>query len=649
MIFTAHRLYAFVIILQLIITDATAEGVSPSAYGALPYTQDVAISPDGQSLAILENTGNTSSVSFYDLKSGERLFTNDMQDIKARDITWGGNDYVLLYATISETIFTVSGMETYEVHRFISMKKDTGRSRTMFSGDPAIKRTTSSGTLVHTLPEDPEHVLMMQLHPASNTGWNLYRVNLQTGRERIIAYGSRQTDEWIVDHTGTPLFRVDEDSRDEKRRILTVKGKRTRELSAIDEPRESAPKFYFAGVTEDSATAYAVGNFNGERKTVHSFDIQSGVFKESIYEHPSFDVASVSVDYATKKPVSINYIDDFRTSIYLDSRFEDAATLAQQTLKADAIQIRSYSLDKMQWVIVAIYADKPPIYYLLDTEQRNISEIGPTYPQVGENVRIRRIRHVYKTSDGLDIPGYLTFTEKADSSGAPAPLVVLPHGGPHSRDMQAFDWWAGFYAARGYTVYQPNFRGSSGYGLAFEEAGYGQWGLKMQDDITQGVQDLITKNIADPDRICIVGASYGGYAALAGAAFTPDLYACAISVNGVSNLTTHLGAIAERNGGVMHQSNKKIGDRFRDKDKLNATSPERHANGISAPILLMHSDNDSIVEVGQSMIMRNALKKAGKQHEFIKLDGDDHWLSLAETRTIMLNNSIEFIDKHIGQ
>ena len=204
-------------------------------------------------------------------------------------------------------------------------------------------------------------------------------------------------------------------------------------------------------------------------------------------------------------------------------------------------------------VVVAVDGPKKPLtYYLLDRTTHNAQVIASSYPGLDAADLGEMKPYPYKARDGLDIHSYLTLPP--GSAGRNMPLVVMPHGGPDARDMLGFDWMGQFFASRGYAVFQPNYRGSSGYGHKFTEAGLHQWGLKMQDDITDGVKKLIADGIVDPRRVCIVGGSYGGYAALAGATFTPDLYACAVSFAGVSDLPKMLQT--ERN-----ESGQELADR----------------------------------------------------------------------------------------
>jgi dipeptidyl aminopeptidase/acylaminoacyl peptidase len=225
---------------------------------------------------------------------------------------------------------------------------------------------------------------------------------------------------------------------------------------------------------------------------------------------------------------------------------------------------------------------------------------------------------------------------------------VLPHGGPETRDNNEFDWWSQFLASRGYAVLRPQFRGSKGFGDAFRRAGFRQWGRRMQDDLTDGVLAMIQQGVADPRRVCIVGGSYGGYAALAGAAFTPDLYKCAVSVNGVSDLPEMLGSVKVQNGAESDSVaywRDNIGSPF--DRRVIERSPALAADAIRVPILLMHGVDDTVVPIGQSESMARALEKRNKPFEFIRLPGEDHWLSRADTRLRVLTEIERFLREHL--
>lgn len=227
---------------------------------------------------------------------------------------------------------------------------------------------------------------------------------------------------------------------------------------------------------------------------------------------------------------------------------------------------------------------------------------------------------------------------------------MLPHGGPEGRDTLGFDWWSQALASRGYAVLQPNFRGSEGFGWDFIKAGFGEWGKKMQTDLSDGVRDLATQGIIDPKRVCIVGASYGGYAALAGATLDRGVYRCAVSVAGPSDLKKMLLSVREAHNGQMSAAQRYWlrfmgADGIKDPD-LAAISPARLADKVDVPVLLIHGKDDTVVRYDQSQAMADALKKAGKPVTFVTLEGEDHWLSRGVTRLKMLTEAVAFVEKH---
>lgn len=250
---------------------------------------------------------------------------------------------------------------------------------------------------------------------------------------------------------------------------------------------------------------------------------------------------------------------------------------------------------------------------------------------------------VYEASDGLEMDGILTLPVGKEPKKLP--VIILPHGGPTAHDDASFDWWAQGLASRGYAVFQPNFRGSTNRGAAFVKAGHGEWGRKMQSDLSDGLAHLAAQGIVDPKRACIVGASYGGYAALAGVTLQKGLYRCAVSVAGVSDLSLMVSTDLEESGQnplLKRNLDAEIG-RGRD---LKDVSPRRFAADADAPIMLIHGKDDVVVPYRQSAIMADALKDAGKPYELVSLVGEDHWLSKSVTRQQMLEALVAFVEKH---
>jgi dipeptidyl aminopeptidase/acylaminoacyl peptidase len=267
-----------------------------------------------------------------------------------------------------------------------------------------------------------------------------------------------------------------------------------------------------------------------------------------------------------------------------------------------------------------------------------------------EGIAMGQIRATtFKSRDGVDIPVYVT-TPPGHNDAKNAPTIIFPHGGPASRDEPGFDYWAQFMASRGYVVIQPQFRGSTGFGDAFAEAGVRQWGKRMQDDVSDAVAWAVKEGISNASRICIVGASYGGYAALAGATMTPELYKCAVSVAGVSDLPQVMreeraDAGGRRSATVNYWANHIGSD---DRAAMEAASPRRLASAVRAPILLIHGKDDTVVKFEQSRVMANALRTANKPFKLVELAGEDHWLSRGSTRLQMLREIDAFLAENLG-
>jgi len=248
----------------------------------------------------------------------------------------------------------------------------------------------------------------------------------------------------------------------------------------------------------------------------------------------------------------------------------------------------------------------------------------------------------YRARDRLEIPGYLLLPRGSDGKNLPA--VILPHGGPHVRDSRAFNYMAQFIASRGYAVLQPNFRGSSGYGPRFHQAGIRQWGGRMQDDLTDGVKWMVEQGIADPNRVCIVGGSYGGYAAAMGAIKTPDLYQCAVSINGVLDLPRLVSDDKKMIGGKSWIKGMGL-----EGAKLKEVSPYHRAAEITIPMLLIQARDDTRVHDDQATRMAKAMTKNNKAKEVVMIDFGGHALNHSGSRKIALTKIEAFLAEHIGE
>jgi dipeptidyl aminopeptidase/acylaminoacyl peptidase len=296
--------------------------------------------------------------------------------------------------------------------------------------------------------------------------------------------------------------------------------------------------------------------------------------------------------------------------------------------------------DDYSKVLLQVFGEKDGyIYALYDWYTHQATVLGQVYNGLTAPAQVKAIS--YSAADGLEIPGFLTLPRGLPEKDLP--LIVMPHGGPAAADTADFDWWAQALAAQGYAVLQPNYRGSI-LSSRFLEAGFGEWGRKMQTDLSDGVRYLAKQGVIDPKRVCIVGASYGGYAALAGVTLDPGVYRCAVSVAGISDLKRFRKWTGETHTGIAQRYwDRYIGISDQNDPAVLAVSPIEHISAVTVPVLLIHGKDDTVVPYEQSEVMLSALKRAGKSVEMVTMKNEDHWLSSSATRLQMLQASVAFL------
>jgi dipeptidyl aminopeptidase/acylaminoacyl peptidase len=330
----------------------------------------------------------------------------------------------------------------------------------------------------------------------------------------------------------------------------------------------------------------------------------------------------------------------------LDRRVQELVALFPD----HAVYLESWSPD-LEHILLLVEGPQFAGDFILASDGQKPAWLAAMRPDIErEDFNLQAVVQI-DARDGLVIPTILTIPRTRLDDLNRLPTIMLPHGGPAAQDALGFDFMAQALAARGYLVVQPQFRGSSGFGKEHRLAGHGEWGRKMQDDLTDSLAYLVEQGMVDPERVCIAGASYGGYAALAGAAFTPDLYQCALSIAGVSHLPKLIQEKNSRYGRdhavLRYLESSILGGEF-DEEALSEISPYFKAEQVQIPVLLMHGEDDKVVDFEQSKVMYRALQRAGKSVELIELDNEDHYLQEGSTRLQALQAMIAFVDKHIG-
>jgi len=465
------------------------------------------------------------------------------------------------------------------------------------------------------------------------------------GSPRVAVPGNENVVHYFLDANDEPLARIE---RNHRSNTHTVRGYKSGKWTKLYQYEAEISTHSFLGLTSDYTSLvflrddeenlqyYTLSLADGKTASLVDWEIEKSIAR-MLYDEQQ---VVIGVQYAGMSP-SYRMFDP-----ELDKRVQAIVT----RFKDHSVYLASWSPD-LQHILLRVEGLQYAGDFIMASKGQKLSWLAAMRPDIArEQINPQQVIQAV-ASDGLEFPVILTIPVDAADSLTNLPAVMLPHGGPAAHDSLGFDFMAQALASRGYLVVQPQFRGSSGFSKKLLTAGYGQWGRKMQDDLTDTLQLLVKEKLVDETRVCIVGASYGGYAALAGAAFTPDLYRCAVSIAGISHIQEMLKADKSRYGRnheVLRYLERSISAGSRDSDALKKISPYFAADQIKIPVLLMHGEDDTVVGFKQSNMMYRAMKKAGKDVELVRLNNEDHYLREGSTRLQALQTLMGFVDKHIG-
>ncbi|MBN1886309.1 MAG: S9 family peptidase [Candidatus Krumholzibacteriota bacterium] len=513
---------------------------------------------------------------------------------------------------------------------------------------PAVNMTPFDDVRVmfYSLPKNDPDIVFIGLNDRDQRYHDLYRLRLSTGERTLIRQNDEGYSSWIfdlagelrmvtkeTDDGGTEFFRVDDDAM-------------TSVYVTTNEENAGVVRFH-----KDGRRVYLDTN-RGEDVDLSRlvlFDLDS--LEETLVEtdpKKAVDFGGAVFSEVTDE-IQATYYDDARTRIYFhDKEFKKDYDKIRSQLPDGDINVGSRTSDENLWIISVTSDVDPGATYLYDRRSKKVSFLYRPRPDLPVEYLAEMRPVKYKAPDGLEIHGYLTVPKGVKAKHLP--VVILPHGGPWARDSWGYDPYAQFLANRGYAVMQPNFRSSTGYGKHFFNAGKREWGDAMQDDLTAGVEWLIDEGIADPAKVGIFGGSYGGYATLAGLAFTPDVYACGISYVGVSNLLTLLGSIPPYWETARKFFNEHVGDpdNPEDRERLMRQSPLFSADKITAPLLVVQGANDPRVKQQESDQIVIAMRDLGREVEYMLAPNEGHGFLNPDNRIAMTVAMENFFEKHLG-
>lgn len=498
--------------------------------------------------------------------------------------------------------------------------------------------------IIDDLPDIDEEMII-GLNKRNPKIFDPYRLNIETGEMEMLAKNPGDIQGWITDHEG------------KLRAATAIKGGVNQALlfrDSEDEEFETVLKTNFKNAlnpyffTFDNEKLYAVSNLNRDKKAPVIFDPESGEIEEVLYENENYDVTGLSYSRKREELTSASYTSWKTQRHFFSEETEKLYERLNDELGEYEVSVTDNDKEENHF-IVRTYSDRSlGAYYLYDKQKDELSKIADVSPWLDEEDMAEMKPIKYESRDGLTIHGYLTLPKGYTMDNAKdLPVVVNPHGGPWARDSWGFNPQVQFLANRGYAVLQMNFRGSTGYGKDFWEASFEEWGLSMQDDITDGVKWLIDKGIADPDRVAIYGASYGGYATLAGMTFTPDLYAAGVDYVGVSNLFTFMNTIPPYWEPLLDMMHEMVGDPEEDSVRMQKTSPVFHADKIEAPLFVAQGANDPRVNKDESDQMVEALEERGIDVQYMVKDDEGHGFRNQENQFDFYRAMEKFLAKHL--
>jgi len=495
--------------------------------------------------------------------------------------------------------------------------------------------------IIDDLEDDPNHIII-GLNKRNPQIHDPYRINVNDGKMDMIAENPGNISEWMTDHDGKLRIAITSDGVNTSILHRATESEKFESILTTDFKVSVSPLFF----TFDNKNLYVASNRGRDKSAVFKFDLNNAQEEKLIFEHDEVDVSGLMYSRKRKVLTGVNYTVAKNEITFFDTWREDIQQKLEENLPGHEVGITSFSEDEAKAVVVT-YSDKSRgTYYYYDIDKNKLTELGKASPWLNEEDMSDMKPVQYRSRDGLVINGYLTLPK--GTNGKNLPVIVNPHGGPWHRDSWGYKSEIQFLANRGFAVFQMNFRGSTGYGREFWEKSFKQWGKSMQDDISDGVNWLIDEGIANPDRIAIYGASYGGYATLAGLTFTPDLYACGIDYVGVSSLFTFMESMPPYWELYRKMLYEMVGHPDKDKELLASASPLLHIDKIKVPLFIAQGANDPRVKKSESDQIVEALQNAGIDVPYMVKNDEGHGFYNEENQFDFYREMEIFLNKHLN-
>jgi dienelactone hydrolase len=639
--FIKHRTKKFIITAISFASIITLHGISQPAQAQAvakipvrdffknPEITRFQISPDGKFLSYLKPWESRMNLFIRPANGGDEKRLTSLKDRDLASYFWKGNEHLIFSRDFG-------GDENFHI---FSVNINTGAEKDLTPFDKV--RAQIENDLENVSDTD----ILVSHNKRNAEIFDVYRINVNTGKSILAAQNNGKITEWLSDHKGQIRIAVETDGVNKK--VLYRKTTKDNFEPLISTNFKDV--FSPVSFTFDNKNLWVLSNIGRDKTVVVEFDLQKNKESKIIASHPENDVGGLVTSRYRKVPIYAG-VETWRPeNLFLDPEYEKIYNTVVSAIDSkikNPVLIPSSMTKNEEIYIFRAYSDVSlGGFYQYVKKTNQVTELAKLGTHLPADALVEKKPIQFKSRDGLTINGYLSIPKNIDSKNLP--LVVNPHGGPWARDGWYFTPEMQFLSNRGYAVLQVNFRGSTGYGRKFWQASFKQWGRDMQNDITDGVNYLISQKIVNPKKICIYGGSYGGYATLAGLTFTPDLYTCGISYVGVSNLLTFMNTIPPYWKPYLEMLYEMVGHPEKEKAMLVAASPALNADKIKAPLFIAQGAKDPRVVKAESDQMVEALRKRGIEVPYMVKDNEGHGFRNEENRFEFYEAMEKFLAKYL--
>jgi len=605
------------------------------AFATLPFIEAPQLSPDGTRVAARIAVHGKQRLAIIPLADKSKTASIDPGKQDLNGWQWVNDQWLVVRTGKSQP---VEGDDFY-VTRALSVSAD-GKKIIPLVVDPMGQQ---GDDILWTAHDGSPHVLLAMQRSiyAGPDFWPEVRdFDVSTGRSKMVAHAIDTVMSWYADGAGVVRYGVGYEDSNRSYRAL-YRDQQNTSFHVIERAKgagnslDNYPKLFLP----EPGKALAIHDDANGFSTIYPLDLKTMTRGAPLYSVPGYDLDTLLTDDNHTQMIGARYTDTYVRTHWIDPALATIQADFDKALGNRRAEIVSWNSDRSELLVKVASASTPGSYYLYAPKEGVLHLLALINSQLAGKQLAPVKTITYKARDGLEIRAVLTLP--AGRAAKDLPLILMPHGGPIARDDESWDWWVQFLANRGYAVLQPNYRGSSGYGTKFTDLGKGQWGLAMQDDLTDAVAWATHEGLADAKRVCIVGGSYGGYAALRAAQRDKGVYRCAVSFAGVSDMP----GMIRYDGAFLNGGRNK--DYFRERaPDLTAVSPANFAADFSIPVLLMHGNDDTTVPVKQSRLMVSRLKAAGKTYRYVEQPGGDHHLSSEADRVQFLKELEAFLKQY---